>query len=372
MRQKFGRQLRSADKYNYDFHSEFAVETYLDHKGQSFVERFDANSYLYITKAADYFDLARDYGSLTEAFAGVQARFLVISFSSDWLFTPAQSEAMVDALVASGKDVSYCDIASAYGHDAFLLENETLGNFIASFLEASGRAGASSRPRFEANPLKRPLSRYEQAQRARVDYELIESLIEPGSTVLDVGCGDGELLARLMSEKGIRGKGVEVDQDLVLDCVRRGIPIIQRDIERELDSYALGTFDYVILSQTLQTIKDPIRVFHELLRVGRKVVVSFPNFAYWRCRLQMLFAGKAPVTPQLPFRWYNSPNIHFFSIKDFDGFCRKLSVTVEREIALVGTSRRPVRFWPNLLAEQSIYVTSRGRTPNGGPRDGGA
>ncbi len=123
MRQKFGRQLRSADRYSYEFNSEFAVETYLDHQGQSFVERFDANSYLYITKASDYFDLPRDYGSLEEAFASVKARFLVVSFSSDWLFTPVQSEAMVDALVANGKDVSYCNIASSYGHDAFLLEN---------------------------------------------------------------------------------------------------------------------------------------------------------------------------------------------------------------------------------------------------------
>ena len=133
MRQKFGRELRSADKYSYDFNSEFAVETYLDHQGQSFVERFDANSYLYITKASDYFDLPRDYGSLEEAFANVQARFLVVSFSSDWLFTPGQSEAMVDALVANGKDVSYCNIASTYGHDAFLLENDTLGAFLSSF-----------------------------------------------------------------------------------------------------------------------------------------------------------------------------------------------------------------------------------------------
>ncbi len=146
MRQKFGRELRNADKYSYDFNSEFAVETYLDHQGQSFVDRFDANSYLYITKAADYFDLPRDYGSLKEAFAGVRARFLVVSFSSDWLFTPAQSEAMVDALVANGKDVSYCNIASNYGHDAFLLEDETLGAFLSSFLKATHRPGVKAGP----------------------------------------------------------------------------------------------------------------------------------------------------------------------------------------------------------------------------------
>ncbi|GAF90473.1 unnamed protein product, partial [marine sediment metagenome] len=141
MREKFGRKLRGAESYSYDFNSEFAVETYLDHQGQSFVERFDANSYLYITKAAGYFDLAKDYGTLTKAFANTKSRFLVIGFASDWLYPPAQSETMVNALVANGKDVSYCNIASPYGHDAFLLEPETLGSFISGFLDATHRPG---------------------------------------------------------------------------------------------------------------------------------------------------------------------------------------------------------------------------------------
>ncbi len=359
MRQKFGRQLRSADKYSYDFNSEFAVETYLDHQGQSFVERFDANSYLYITKASDYFDLARDYGSLTQAFANVRSRFLVVSFSSDWLFTPEQSQAMVDALVANGKDVSFVNVTSTYGHDAFLLEEATLGAFLSNFLEATHRPGLHIAHPFDAGQEKRRLSRFEQAHRARVDYELIESLIEPGSTVLDVGCGDGELLARLSTDRKIRGRGLELDQDLVRDCVRRGLAIIQRDIDLGLGGYGDKSFDYVILSQTVQTIKDPERVFKELLRVGRKVVVSFPNFAHWRCRLQLLLTGQAPITPQLPFRWHNSPNIHCLSLRDFDEFCRKLGVTIEQRIPLVKTSPAPVRLAPNLLAEQVIYVTSK-------------
>ena len=404
MRQKFGRELQRADKYSYDLNSEFAVETYLDHQGQSFVERFDANSYLYITKASDYFDLARDYGSLEEAFANVQARFLVVSFSSDWLFTPGQSEAMVDALVANGKNVSFCNIVSNYGHDAFLLENDTLGAFLSGFLTATHRPGLQTswrgRPALasrghlglalpshdvpkaptvqerdargteeqgqdalatEPHPdrQKRRFSRFEQAHRTRVDYELIGSLIEPGSRVLDVGCGEGDLLAKLALDRKIEGKGIELDQDLVVGCVGRGIAIIQRDIERGLGSYVDKSFDYVILSQTVQTIKDPERVFGELLRVGRKVIVSFPNFAHWRCRLQLLLTGRAPVTRQLPFRWHNSPNIHSLSLKDFEEFCGKLGVTIERRIPLVKTSPSPVRFGPNLFAEQVIYVTSK-------------
>ena len=359
MRQKFGRQLRSADKYSYDLNSEFAVETYLDHQGQSFVERFDANSYLYITKAADYFDLARDYGSLEEAFANVLARFLVVSFSSDWLFTPEQSEAMVDALIANGKDVSYCNIASTYGHDAFLLEEGTLGAFLSSFLRASHRPELRIERSLGSHQGRRLFSRFEQAHRARVDYELIGSLIEPGSRVLDVGCGDGDLLAKLTSDRKIEGKGVELDQDLVVGCIGRGIAIIQRDIERGLGSYVDKSFEYVILSQTVQTIKDPERVFKELLRVGRRVIVSFPNFAHWRCRLQLLLTGRAPVTRQLPFRWYNSPNIHCLSLRDFEELCGKLGVTIEKRIPLVKTSPSPVRLGPNLFAEQVIYVTSK-------------
>ncbi|MFH1371175.1 MAG: homoserine O-acetyltransferase [Planctomycetota bacterium] len=358
MREKFGRKLRSAEDYKYDFDSEFAVETYLDYQGQSFVERFDANSYLYITKAADYFDLAKDFGSLEKAFANVKSRFLVVSLSSDWLFTPEQSKAMVEALAANRKDVSYCDLASPYGHDAFLLEVEALGQFICCFLKAT------------YDPTNRiPCSCYaqrghrslllKQPHRTRMDYDLIESLIESNSNILDIGCGQGELLANLIRDKNIKGEGIELDQDLVLDCVCQGIPVIQQDVVQGLNYYGDKSFDYVILSQTVQTLKNPEKVFLELLRIGRKVIVSFPNFAHWRCRLQMGILGKAPVTGQLPFEWYNSPNVHFLTLKDFDKFCAKLGVRVEKRITLSGTKTRSVRFASNLLAEQAVYVTSR-------------
>jgi len=360
MREKFGRELRNADSYKYDFNSEFAVETYLAYQGQTFVERFDANSYLYITKAADYFDLQKDYGSLTEAFANVKSRFLVVSFSSDWLFTPSQSKAIVNALAANRKDVSFCNIESSYGHDAFLLEPEVLGSFICCFLQATYRPSADLPPCSCYARSMRKLSKVEQAHRARVDYELIESLIEPDSTVLDVGCGHGELLNSLVNDKNIKGEGIELNQELVLDCICRGLPIIQQDIEDRLGYYADKSFDYVILSQTVQTVKNPGKVFKELLRVGKKVIVSFPNFAHWRCRLHLSLCGKAPVTKQLPFGWHDSPNIHFLSLKDFDEFCEKLGVRVEKKIPLAKARLSPVKFAPNLFAEQVIYVTSKG------------
>jgi methionine biosynthesis protein MetW len=192
-----------------------------------------------------------------------------------------------------------------------------------------------------------------------VDYEIIESLIEPNSRVLDIGCGDGELLDQLSHDKNIRGEGIELSEDLVVSCVGHGLSIIQRDIERGLANYGDKSFDYVILSQTLQTLKEPKRVFTEMLRVGKKVIVSFPNFAHWRCRLELAFAGKAPQTRQLPFTWYDSPNIHFLSLKDFDRFCRQLGIRIEKKIPLIKTSLSPVRFAPNIFAEQVVYVTSK-------------
>jgi homoserine O-acetyltransferase len=184
-------------------------------------------------------------------------------------------------------------------------------------------------------------------------------LIEPDSTVLDIGCGDGELLARLTLDKNIQGEGIELQQELVLTCVNRGISIIQYDVEKRLEDYANKSFDYLILSQTVQTLLSPEKVFKELLRVGKKVIVSFPNFAYWRCRAQLFFLGKAPVTSGLPYTWHNSPNKHFLSLKDFDNFCKSLGVKVEEKIPLIKTSISPVRFAPNLFAEQVIYVTSK-------------
>ncbi|MHC4640412.1 MAG: homoserine O-acetyltransferase MetX [Planctomycetota bacterium] len=359
MREKFGRELRSAKDYRYDFNSEFAVETYLDYQGRSFVERFDANSYLYITKAADYFDLKKDYGSLIKAFANIKSRFFVISFASDWLFTPEQSRAIVDALAANRKDVSYCDIDSPYGHDAFLLEPEVLGTFLCCFLKATSDPGGEKKPCSCYARSIRALNQVEQAHRARVDYELIESLIGPDSTILDVGCGEGQLLANLVRDKNVKGEGIELDQELVLDCICQGLPVIQQDIEQGLNYYADKSFDYVILSQTVQTLKYPQKAFEELLRVGKKVIVSFPNFAHWRCRMQMLLSGKAPVTRQLPCSWDNSPNIHFLSLKDFDEFCIRLRVKIEKKIPLCKNRLRPVSFVPNLFAEQVVYITSK-------------
>jgi homoserine O-acetyltransferase len=356
MRNKFGRSLRQSTDYNFDFNPEFSVETYLDHQGRRFVERFDANCYLYITRAMDYYDLAKDYGSLEDAFANTSCRFMVVSFSSDWLFTPQQSEELVDSLSRLGKDVSYFNIDSNYGHDAFLIESEKLGPIVSDFLRATHTQQTTEVEKPQAGKV---IASFEDAQRARVDYDLIEAVIGNGSKVLDVGCGSGELLARLKHDKSIVARGIEYDMDQAAKCLGRGLAVLHRDVERGLAMYPDQSFDYVLLSQTLQTLKDPMAAFREMLRVGKRVVVSFPNFAYYRCRLQIMFYGKAPVTGQLPFDWYNSPNIHFLSLKDFERFCEKLDATIEKKIPLGKRGKIITGILPNAIATQAIYVTSR-------------
>ena len=283
-----------------------------------------------------------------------------MSFTSDWLFTPRQSEEIVDALLSNDKDVSYSSIKSEYGHDAFLLETEFIGALISGFLQNTHRPGEKSQNHIAKSiSEKKPVDKHQHARRARVDYELIETLIEPDSTVLDIGCGDGELLTNLITDKNIKAVGIEFTEDMVLACVNRGLPTIQHDVEQGLGNFADKSFDYVILSQTIQTLKNPKKVFTELLRVGKKVIISFPNFGYWRCRTQLFFQGKSPVTKQLPFGWHNSPDIHFLSIKDFDKFCEELGIKVEKKFPLANQHLSPFRFAPNFFAEQVIYVTSK-------------
>lgn len=364
MRAKFGRQLQKKDQYSYDFNSEFTVETYLDYQGQTFTERFDANSYLYITKAMDYFDLVREYGTLRQAFRNTSCRTCIVSFSSDWLFSPEQSEEIVHALGAEGKDVTYCNIHSPYGHDAFLLEAQELGTLISGFLRSTLEQVRTDSPLLisTSTSLAEKKHSLEHSKRVRIDYELIDSLIEPNSRVVDLGCGDGALLVRLIQDKKVIAQGVEIDPDFVIHCVHQGLSVIQRDIEKGLEEYPSDSFDYAILSQTIQTLRDPEKVLKELIRIAKKVIVSFPNFAHWRCRAQLFFKGRAPQTPQLPYRWYNSPNIHFLSLKDFDHFCAESGIQINKKIPLQKHAAAPVRFWPNLLAAQAVYVLSKYQT----------
>ena len=168
----------------------------------------------------------------------------------------------------------------------------------------------------------------------RKDWKLIESLIDSNSRVLDIGCGEGGLIAQL--EKNIQAKtsGIELNSELARKAIAEGHNVVHGNAEKDLDQYSNQSFDYVILSQTLQAMVKPRNVLIELLRIGGKAIVSFPNFGHWRIRLQLLLSGKMPVTKGLPFAWYETPNIHFFTIKDFQDLCKKLNIIIEKSIAL--------------------------------------
>jgi homoserine O-acetyltransferase/O-succinyltransferase len=337
------------------FEKKFSVGTYLAHQGHKFVERFDANSYVSLSMAMDLFDLGDTAEKLRAVFAPSRCRWLVISFSSDWLFPPAQSRQIVDALIAGGKPVSYCDIESSGGHDSFLLEEKlpVYGGMIGSFLDHLDQNHGLGRA-LEAAPATVPTSIFHDR---RLDYDMILELVPSQASVLDVGCGAGVLLERLRRRGHARVVGVELDEQALLSCIRRGLDVVQADLGKGLTPFADGQFDVVLLSQTLQAVVETERILAEIVRVGRSCIVTFPNFAYHKLRTMLFEQGRSPKAEgPYHFEWYNTPNRRFPTIADFESFCEEKEIRIRRRLYLDSENGRWITEDPNWNADVGIFV----------------
>ncbi len=364
MMEKFDAHRFQPHDIQTQFETKFSVGSYLAYQGDRFGERFDPNSYLTLTMAMDLFNLGATPQEVADALAPTRCRWLVVSFSSDWLFPPFQSQELVNPLLAAGRPVSYCNVRTSCGHDAFLLPNEiaTYGGLMEAFLENLGEwltpgqssPGGNGQPPADEPRTTSPTSIFHHR---RLDYETILDLIPPGASVLDLGCGTGGLLARLRERGHRQIMGLELDEQAILACVRRGLDVVQTDLNQGLPALADRQFDVVVLSQTLQTVMDVQRVVRDMLRVGRRAIVSFPNLGYRKLREQLAREGRAPRASSLQGnRWYDTPNVRFLSIADFQQFCRDQQIQIDQAIALDTEADRRVEDDPNLNADLAIMV----------------
>jgi len=316
MAEKFGREKNESG-------SRFQVETYLEHQGDKFVKRFDANSYLLITSAIDQYDLADRFAGLDNAFKNIRAKVLIVALTSDWLFPPEQSMDIASALLRDGKHVSYCQLDLPHGHDAFLVDVNHLAEVIRAFLPWVSKVSARKAVNGELTT-RQPSANHT----GRKEFDIIAQMVRSGSRVLDLGCANGELLSLLAEKRRISGIGVDIDVGHVISVIDSGHDIFQGDIDQGLAMIPDSSYDYAVLSETLQVVKRPRFVLREMLRVAGEGIVSFPNFGNWAHRLSLLLSGRMPKGGALPFDWHETPNIHLFSLKDFVELCMEDGIEI--------------------------------------------
>jgi len=198
--------------------------------------------------------------------------------------------------------------------------------------------------------------------KTHLNYTVITETIENNSKILDLGCGEGELLKMLVDKKQCKGTGIDINQNNVIEAIQKGLSVVQGDIDNGLSEFAENEYDYVILNQTLQSTEKPHFVIEEMLRVGKKVVVSFPNFGYWRVRCYLFFKGKMPKSKMLPYTWYDTPNIHLLTVKDFFEFCAEKNIKITKQVYIKRgkISKNPfTKFLTNLLCEEALFVIQK-------------
>ena len=284
------------------FKTYFQIESYLDYQAMKFLRRFDANSYLHITRSMDLYDPCDRYGSLDEAFARVKAKVLVVSYNGDILFPWWQSKEITASLMRAHKSVSYCHLESGTGHDSFLTDIDDLSKLVGGVLG------------------KRTPKVLEWQVR---HHQNILDMVKDGAHVVDIGCGDGTLLNVLREKKHVAGDGVDIDVAQIEEALADGHDMFWEDTDEGLESFPDRHYDTAIVSDTLQEVKNPRRLLSEALRIADEAIVTFPNFAAYRIRFTLAFTGHLPVSKQLPFQWYDTPNIHCVTLKDFRNLCEQ-------------------------------------------------
>ena len=361
MMKKFDATRNEGRKVATHFETKFSVGSYLAYQGDKFVERFDANSYVTITMANDNFELGSTPEALKKSLRKSMCRWLVLSFSSDWLFPPFLSLEIVKALLALNKRVNYCNVQSDCGHDAFLLENDfhIYGEMIRAFLKNVALEQASG-------GLPAPKTEFD-ARPDRLDYRQILDLIPRGASVLDLGCGKGGLLAHLRqqassSKGGSQVLGLEINDLYVLQALQDGIDVVQADLNTGLGAFEDNQFDFVVLSKTLQTVHDVEFVLDEMLRVGIRGIVSFPNLGYHEHRRRLSEEGRAPRFhhDSVPMEWYNTSDVRFLTLADFEDYCQKKNIRIHFSIPLDTRHRQQIVENPNENADVVIMVLSAG------------
>ncbi|EMI42713.1 homoserine O-acetyltransferase [Rhodopirellula sp. SWK7] len=340
------------------FEQRFSIGSYLAHQGQKFTTRFDANSYITLSMAMDLFDLGGTRLRLMETFDECTCDFLLVSFSSDWLFPPAQSREIVNALTALDKRVTYAEITTDAGHDAFLIARDmaTYGPLVQERLwQSSEKPQDTSSQRANS----------ETPVQLTVAEESILGFIPAGNSVLDLGCGTGELLAAIRDQHSgtpMRLMGVEVAQENILATAMRGIDVIDYDLNNGLPAFIDDQFDVVVLNATLQAVDNVVALLDEMLRVGKRAIISFPNFAYKALREDYVTRGRSPRAPgEFDFDWHDTPNRRFPTIADVHDLLIQMNVKIDQEIYWDVSQSRHIDADdnPNLNADTAVMVIHR-------------
>ena len=356
MNEKFEIDRNSPRELSTSFEKKFSVGSYLAYQGEKFVERFDANSYITLSTALDLFDLGSTKEILTKNLSKSLCDWLLISFSSDWLYPAFQSIDIVEALISNSKKVSYCNVYSNSGHDAFLLKEdiEHYGQIAESFFKNLIHLNNG-----EIKKAKVFDSKVNIGLNNRIDFQYISNLIPDSSSILDLGCEKGDLIEQLSSIEISSALGVEINESNVISCIDKGINVIHSDLDSRLEKFYDSQFDVAILSQTLQSIKNVEKILKEMTRVAKSSIISFPNFAFKPMRDMFYNEGKAPkISGWYGYNWYDTPNVRFPSINDFLEFCEEKDIKIKKSLYLDTIENKKVTDNPNLNADSAIFLIS--------------